>query len=75
MGDPNGNFVDDYQADGFHSRLFELACFAYLEEAGMNLDRTHEAPDFLASRGGTRIAIEASTTANDHRAGYRYLRD
>jgi len=63
MGDPNGNFVDDFQADGFHSRLFELACFAYLEEAGMKLDRTDEAPDFLASRTGTCIAIEA-TTAN-----------
>src|SRR5258708_37494178 len=55
MGDPNGNFVDDFQADGFHSRLFELACFAYLEEAGLNPDRTHDSPDFLASRDGTCI--------------------
>jgi hypothetical protein len=61
MGDPNGNFVRDFQTDGFHSRLFELGCFAYLEEAGLVLDRTHEQPDFLVSRGGLHAALEAVT--------------
>ena len=64
MGDPNGNFPSDFQTDGFHSRLFELACFAYLESSGFNLDRSLESPDFLASSpDGLTIAIEA-TTAN-----------
>ncbi|MGB4928124.1 MAG: hypothetical protein WBP25_16740 [Giesbergeria sp.] len=64
MGDPNGNFPRDFQTDGFHSRLFELACFAYLESAGFVLDRSHESPDFLATtQDGVTIAIEA-TTAN-----------
>jgi hypothetical protein len=51
MGDPNGNFVRDFQGDGFHSRVFELACFAYLEEAGLTITRSQtlsphgEAPD------------------------------
>lgn len=64
MGDPNGNFVKDFQSDGFHSRLFELACFAYIEEGGFNVDRSHPSPDFVVTAGnGTRIAIEA-TTAN-----------
>ena len=64
MGDPNGNFPGDFQTDGFHSRLFELACFAYLESAGLDLDRSHESPDFLAlARDDVTIAIEA-TTAN-----------
>lgn len=26
----NGNFIRDFQGGGFHSRMFELACFAYL---------------------------------------------
>ncbi len=63
MGDPNGNYLGDFQADGFHTRLFELACFAYLESAGFKLDHSHESPDFLASRDGINLAVEA-TTAN-----------
>jgi hypothetical protein len=61
MGDPNGNFLRDFQKDGFHSRVFELACFAYLEEAGLVINRSHEAPDFLVSGGGFGAAIEAVT--------------
>ncbi|MHB1592258.1 MAG: hypothetical protein ACYCTW_12115 [Sulfuricella sp.] len=64
MGDPNGNFPGDFQTEGFYSRLFELVCFAYLESAGFDLNRSYESPDFLASlRGDFIIAIEA-TTAN-----------
>ena len=40
MGDPNGNSLGDFQADGFHTRLFELACFAYLESAGFELNHS-----------------------------------
>lgn len=61
MGDPNGNFIRDFQTDGFHSRLFELGCFAYLEEAGLSLDRRYEQPDFLVSKNGIHAAIEAVT--------------
>jgi hypothetical protein len=61
MGDPNGNFVRDFQTDGFHSRLFELGCFAYLEEAGLRLDRSFEQPDFLGAKDGIEVAIEAVT--------------
>jgi hypothetical protein len=61
MGDPNGNFVRDFQSDGFHSRLFELSSFAYLEYAKLAIDRSFEAPDFLASRDGLEIAVECVT--------------
>ncbi|WP_437574199.1 hypothetical protein [Sorangium sp. So ce887] len=61
MGDPNGNFCSDFQSEGFHSRMFELACFAYIEEMGALIDREHEAPDFLISVDGSRVAIEAAT--------------
>jgi hypothetical protein len=61
MGDPNGSFVRHFQGDGFHSRLFELACFAYLEEAQLSIDRSHDRPDFLASDGNCVVAVEAVT--------------
>jgi hypothetical protein len=60
MGDPNGNFVRDFQGHGFHARLFELACYAYLESAQFTIDRSFEWPDFLA-RGPCDIAVEAVT--------------
>jgi hypothetical protein len=62
MGDPNGNFVRDFRGEGFHARLFEVAVFAYLEEAGFVMDRSHERPDFVASRNGVAIALEATTS-------------
>lgn len=58
-GDVDGNFVVDFQGDGFQSRLFELACFAYLRECGLTIDRDHSRPDFFAWRGEQRVAIEA----------------
>lgn len=61
MGDPNGGFVRHFQSDGFHSRVFEIACFAYLEEVGLSIDRSRERPDFLASGHGCRVAVEAVT--------------
>lgn len=63
MTDPNGNFVHDFQSDGFHSRLFELACFAYLEESGFSINRKCERPDFVVNRGGVSICVEV-TSAN-----------
>lgn len=65
MGDPNGNFVRDFQGHGFHNRLFELSCFSYLRAAGLDLSSRHERPDFIASRGGRTVAIEV-TSANPH---------
>jgi hypothetical protein len=62
MGDPNGHFVEQFQGDGFHSRLFEIACFAYLEEAGLSIDRSYERPDYLVSRGSCSAAVEAVTS-------------
>jgi hypothetical protein len=61
MGDPDGNFVDDFQGPGFHSRMFELACFAYLREGGWEVDRRHNRPDFIAAKGSTTFAFESVT--------------
>lgn len=61
MGDPNGNFLGDFRGHGFHSRLFELACFAYLDDAEFAVDRQFAQPDFLAFKDGERVALEAVT--------------
>lgn len=61
MGDPNGNFIRDFQGEAFHARVFELACFAYLEEAGLTIDRSHEQPDFIAAYGEHAVAVESVT--------------
>lgn len=61
MGDPDGNFVRDFQTDGFHSRMFEIACYAYLEAQGLEIERS-DRPDFVVARDGQRVALEATTT-------------
>lgn len=61
MGDPNGGFVRQFQGNAFHSRLFELACFAYLEEAGLVVDRSWARPDFMVRNTTGYAAIEVVT--------------
>jgi hypothetical protein len=63
MGKPSKVFIREFQTDHFHSHLFEIACFAYLESSGLKPSRDYSSPDFLASREGCHLAIEA-TTAN-----------
>jgi hypothetical protein len=62
MGDPDGNFIDDFQGPGFHSRVFELACFAYFEETGWTIERGRPNPDFLLTKDGVNVAVEAATS-------------
>jgi hypothetical protein len=62
MGDSDGHFVQEFQGLGFHARLFELACFAYLQECGYVIQRNQRSPDFLAIRGSTTLALEAVTS-------------
>ena len=62
--DADGNFCQQFQTAGFDSRTWELYLFAYLHDAGFEIERPSDGgPDFLASKGGTTVAIEA-TTAN-----------
>jgi hypothetical protein len=60
MGDPDGNFISDFQSDGFHSRLFEIACYAYLRSQNFDVVRNSR-PDFIATKKGLTVAIEAVT--------------
>ena len=45
MGDIDGNFVREFQTQ-FHARLFELACFAYLDSQGLTVDPSTIGPTF-----------------------------
>lgn len=63
MGDVDGNLVREFQTQ-FHARLFELACFAYLDAQGFLIDRSRASPDFLVSRDGKSVAAIEAVTAN-----------
>jgi hypothetical protein len=66
--DPDGNFVEQFQTTGFSARCFELYLFAYLSRSGFGVDRSHANPDFLVSRDGLTVAVEA-TTVNPSTSG------
>jgi hypothetical protein len=59
--DPDGNFVEQFQTTGFDARFFELYLFAYFSRSGYEIDRSHPNPDFLITRDGLTVAVEATT--------------
>lgn len=67
--DPDGNFVEQFQTTGFDSRTFELFLFAMFRESGLAIDRSHPRPDFLISREGLTVAVEAVTASPPSNAG------
>src|SRR5437667_4595816 len=66
--DPEGNFLEQFQTTGFDARCFELYLFAYLSRSGFAVERKHPNPDFIVSKDGVRVAIEA-TTVNPSTSG------
>lgn len=59
--DVDGNFVQQFQSDGFDARLWELYLYALLNELGYGLDRAHTAPDFHCQGLLGDFFIEATT--------------
>ncbi|MEI7821913.1 MAG: hypothetical protein WCK55_13425 [Verrucomicrobiota bacterium] len=59
--DVDGNFLKDFQTTGFNARLWELYLNAFLYEQRFAISREFDRPDFLVSKGGYPIAIEAVT--------------
>lgn len=57
------NFVEQFQTNGFDARIFELYLYAYFSQSGYVIERVKERPDFLITRNGLTVAVEA-TTAN-----------
>ncbi|MCM1570149.1 MAG: hypothetical protein NC081_12010 [Roseburia sp.] len=62
--DVDNNFVEQFQTGGFDARLWELYLFCYFKEEGLNIDRSHPAPDFLLSDGNLAVSVEAVIAAD-----------
>lgn len=61
--DPDGIFIRDFQSASFNSRLFELYLNAVFYELDFASDRSHNQPDFLLSKFGVEISVEAVSIA------------
>lgn len=61
MADPDGNLVEQFQTRGFDARTFEIYLHALFKEAGHAIDRSHDRPDFMITRDGLTVAVEAVT--------------
>ena len=59
--DVDGNFVQQFQSDGFDARLWELYLYALLNELNYGLDRQHAVPDFHCQGLLGDFFIEATT--------------
>ncbi len=57
--DIDGNFVEEFQSVRFDSRLWELYLNAYLTEEQLFINHAHNAHDFIVTKYGKSIAIEA----------------
>lgn len=67
--DLDGNFLEQFQTTGFDARFFELYLFAYFSKAGFEVDQTYQSPDFIVTRNGLTVAVEATTvnpSATEH---------
>ena len=74
MGDRDGNFVQQFQTDGFDARTWELYLHATFDALEFAIDLSHDAPDLLLEGRGLRWAVEA-TTANPSARGERPVPD
>ena len=58
--DRDGNFIEQFQTTGFDARIWELYLHAYFIDGGFSLLPT-KSPDYIVSKRGARIGIEAVT--------------
>lgn len=59
--DVDGNFIQQFQSDGFDARIWELYLYALLNALCYGLDRAHAAPDFRCQGLLGDFFIEATT--------------
>ena len=59
--DLDGNFIQQFQSDGFNSRLWELFMFAYLHEELFVIGDNTAFPDYECINGNSPIYIECVT--------------
>jgi len=61
--DPDGIFIRGLQGNEFNSRLFELYLQAVFYEMDFVIDHSHPQPDYLLSKNGAVVSVEAATVA------------
>ncbi len=61
--DPDGVFIRDFHSESFNSRLFELYLNAVFYELDFEMNREYNQPDFLLSKFGKEISVEAVSIA------------
>ncbi|MCA9500242.1 MAG: hypothetical protein KC588_13715 [Nitrospira sp.] len=59
--DPDGNYIQQFQSNGFDARLWELYLYATLHELDFDIDRTYKAPDYVCSKFDKKVIVEATT--------------
>ncbi|GHV46043.1 hypothetical protein AGMMS49546_33320 [Spirochaetia bacterium] len=59
--DIDGNFIEQFQTTGFDARVWELYLFSFFIENLFEIDRRYNRPDFILSKFGEKIAVEAVT--------------
>jgi hypothetical protein len=63
MPNPDKNFVEQLQTQGFEARIFELGMFAVLKECGLEIRQEDERPDFIATSKKMDVCIEVTTSS------------
>ncbi|PIB29289.1 hypothetical protein BFP77_06370 [Maribacter sp. 4U21] len=63
MPDSDGNFIQQFQTTGFHSRLWEIFLFKFFKENGFTFNDAHNRPDFHVAKNGTDFHVEASLSS------------
>jgi hypothetical protein len=63
MSDKDGNYVQQFQSDGFDARLWEMYLHIFLTENKFELLNDVDRPDFHVKKKGLDLFIEASLSA------------
>ncbi|MFC1453392.1 hypothetical protein ACFLSJ_08630 [Verrucomicrobiota bacterium] len=61
LANVDGNFIEDFQSQGFNARLWELYLLAYLHEDLFTVERPKPSPDFKATNPLVTVFVEAVT--------------
>jgi hypothetical protein len=67
--DIDGNFVEQFQTNGFDQRIWELYLFAVFNELGFEIDTSVNVPDFVAHSIFGSLAVEAATVGPTQKGG------
>lgn len=67
--DVDGNFIEQFQTNGFDQRIWELYLFAAFNELDFQIDNSVHVPDFVAHSVFGSLAVEAATVGPTQKDG------